>query len=652
MCGIAGIIHFDSSRPVSPEMIERMCDTIAHRGPDDFGHYVAGNVGIGMRRLSIIDLATGRQPITNEDGTIWVVFNGEIYNYRELRTELESKGHEFRTTTDTEVLVHLFEELGENCVQRLRGMFAFAIWDARKRTLTLARDRLGIKPLYYAQTSEGLLFASELKALLVHPGISRDLDPQALAEYFTHLCVPGDLSIFKSVRKLSPAHLLVYREGKLEARRYWQVQPNPDHSRTDGEWIEELRGHLRDAVDSHLVADVPVGAFLSGGLDSGALVALMAHASPEPIRTFTVGFATASGRFDERLPAKTIANRYSTLHHECLIEADVADVLPRIAKAFDEPFADSSAIPNWLVCHETARHIKVVLSGLGGDELFGGYPRYVGLELSKQYQRIGLPARSAIASLVRKLPDGNGSSYFSDRVKRFVAASEMSLTDRYRSFIAAFHDVREILHPDLHASLDLKNSQYNRIISALSICDALDLALFTDLYSYLPDDILTLTDRISMAHSLEVRVPFLDHKLVEFVAQIPARLKVRGFKNKILFRKAIAPWLPKQHLRRPKQGFSVPMVAWLRGPLKSMLLDLTESKSWRESPWLDHAAVRRLVEEHISGKVNHEVRLWAIICFQEWEQHYIYRSKSAPRAKSGNVCTKTTDDRGQARSSS
>jgi asparagine synthase (glutamine-hydrolysing) len=621
MCGIAGIIHCDPSRPVSPEMIERMCDTIAHRGPDDFGHYVAGNIGIGMRRLSIIDLATGRQPITNEDRTIWVVFNGEIYNYRELRTELESKGHEFRTTTDTEVLVHLFEELGENCVQRLRGMFAFAIWDARKRTLTLARDRLGIKPLYYAQTSEGLLFASEIKALLAHPGISRDLDPQALAEYFTHLCVPGNLSIFKAIRKLSPAHVLVYRQGKMELRRYWHVQPNPDHRRTEGEWMEELRGLLRDAVESHLVADVPVGAFLSGGLDSGALVALMAHASAEPIRTFTVGFTTESGRFDERLPAKTIANRYSTLHHECLLEADVADVLPRIASAFDEPFADSSAIPNWLVCHETARHIKVVLSGLGGDELFGGYPRYVGLELSKQYQRIGRGARSAIAKLVQNLPDGDGSSYFSDRVKRFVAASEMTLTERYRSFTAAFCDVREILHPDIRPSLDLKNSHYNHIVSALSICDPLDLGLFADLYSYLPDDILTLTDRISMAHSLEVRVPFLDHKLVEFVAQIPARLKVRGFKNKILFRKAITPWLPKQHLSRHKQGFSVPMAAWLRGPLKPMLMELVTNQRCRESSFVNHSSIRRLVDEHLNGKANHEVRLWAIICFQQWERY-------------------------------
>lgn len=599
-----------------------MCDRMVHRGPDSSGQYVHRHVGIGMRRLSIIDLQTGEQPISNEDGTIWVVFNGEIYNYRQLRKDLEVKGHHFKTTSDTEVIVHLFEEFGETCVQFLRGMFAFAIWDVRRQVLVLARDRLGIKPLFYAEIPEGLIFASELKALLIHPRISRDVDPEALAEYFTHLCIPGDLSIFKCVRKLLPAHVLVYHQGEVRLTRYWQVQPNPDYGQTEDEWVEQLRNYLREAVESHLVADVPVGAFLSGGLDSGAMVALMANASAEPIRTFTVGFASDAGRFDERLPARALADRYGTVHQECLLETDVTGILSHIIRAFDEPFADSSAIPNWLVCRETAGFVKVALSGLGADELFGGYERYVGIQLGQEYQRIPRLLRLAIAKVIRNLPNRNGFSYGSDRMKRFVAAGEMSLPDRYRNFIAAFWDVKEILHPDIYSSLSRRTLRYDQVISELSIHHALDLGLFTDLYLYLPDDLLTLSDRVSMAHSLEVRVPFLDHKLVEFVARIPSKFKVHGIRKKLLYRRAVAPWVPKEHLNRPKQGFSVPIAAWLRGSLRPMLSDLVESQEWRESTWLNHNAVRKLADEHLTGKRNHEVRLWAIICFQEWVRQY------------------------------
>lgn len=625
MCGIAGIVHLDSSRPVCPDTLGTMCDAMAHRGPDGSGHHVDGHVGIGMRRLSIIDLQTGQQPIANEDGTVWIVFNGEIYNYRQLRRGLETKGHRFRTTSDTEVILHLFEDFGENCVQHLRGMFAFAIWDARQQVMVLARDRLGIKPLYYAELPEGLIFASELKALLTHPHVPRDLNIEALAEYFTHLCVPGDLSIFKAVRKLPPAHILTHRQGRMHLTRYWHVQPNPVPGRID-DWTEQLQEHLREAVHTHLVSDVPVGAFLSGGLDSGAMVALMASASAEPIRTFTVGFATAAGRFDERAPAREVAERYATVHQECLIEADVADILPRITRAFDEPFADSSAIPNWLICQETSQHVKVALSGLGADELFGGYERYAGMLLGERYRHMPRFVRLAIAKAVHNLPSGNGLSYFGDRLKRFVAAGELPPQDRYRSFIAAFWDSKEILHPDLHASLSGRTSQYDEVIRGLTIHDPVDLGVFADLYLYLPDDLLTLTDRISMAHSLEVRVPFLDHELVEFVARMPAAFKVHGLQKKFLFRRAVAPWVPNGHLNRSKQGFSVPMASWLRGSLRPMLSDLLASQDWRDSPWLNHTTVQKLVNEHLSGKMNHEIRLWAIICFLEWQRQYLHTS--------------------------
>jgi asparagine synthase (glutamine-hydrolysing) len=622
MCGIAGVVHSDFSRPVLPASIQKMCDAMTHRGPDGVGQYVTGHVGIGMRRLSIIDLETGKQPITNEDETIWIVFNGEIYNYRELRKGLEAKGHRFRTTTDTEVIVHLYEDLAENCVQRLRGMFAFAIWDSCRDVLFLARDRLGIKPLYYAERPEGLIFASELKALLTHPGISRDVNPQALGEYFTHLCVPGDLSIFKAVQKLPPAHTLIYGHGQVRLRRYWHVQPSPDYERTEAQWVDELRARLEDSVKIHLVADVPVGAFLSGGLDSATMVALMSRASAEAVRTFTVGFTSNAGSFDEREPARVVAQQYATLHQECLLEPDVTAILPRIVRAFDEPFADSSAIPNWLVCQETARHVKVAVSGLGGDELFGGYERYVGLQSGEMYRRIPRPIRLVISKLVRNMLNGNGTGYSIDRLKRFVAAGDLSAVDRYRSFIAAFENTDDILHSDLREILDHTTSKYEQVIDQLVLQNTLDVGLFTDLCLYLPDDLLTLTDRISMAHSLEVRVPFVDHELVEFVARMPAHLKVRGLQKKFLFRKAIAPWVPKDHLHRRKQGFSIPLGAWLKGPLKPMLSDLVESRELRASPWLNHKTVRKLMDEHLAGKQNHEVRLWSIVCFWDWERQY------------------------------
>ncbi len=620
MCGIAGIIHADPSHPVSPQAIRKMCDAIVHRGPDDFGSHVEGHVGIGMRRLSIIDLHSGDQPIPNEDRSLWIVFNGEIYNYRLLRGELEARGHCLRTTSDTEVIIHLYEELGVDCVNRLEGMFAFAIWDSRQDSVMLARDRLGIKPLYYAEISDGLVFGSELKTLLTHSGVRRDLSVDAMAEYFTHLCVPGDLSIYQAIRKLPPAHVLTYRDQRIHLRRYWQVRPTSDERFTEQAWIEQLRARLKDAVESHMVADVPVGAFLSGGLDSGAMVALMAQASPQPVRTFTVGFSTEAGRFDEREAAATVAARYGTHHHECLLEADVRDVLPKIVSAFDEPFADSSAIPNWLVSQETARHVKVALSGLGADELFGGYERYVGLQLGESFQRIPRMFRRAAAMVLGHLPTGKGTSYRIDRAKRFLAAGELSTADRYRSFIAAFPDARTILHPDVSASFIVRRSRYDEIIEDLDVREPLTLGLFTDLYLYLPDDLLPLSDRVSMAHSLEIRVPFLDHRLVEFVAKMPPRFKVRGLQKKFLFRKAIAPWLPPEHFTLPKQGFSVPLAAWLRGSLRPVLEELAYSRQGPSSPWLNHAFVEQLVREHLDGSHNHESRLWAIICFREWER--------------------------------
>ncbi len=632
MCGIAGMVHSDPAHPVSSETVQRMCDRIVHRGPDDYGSYVEGPVGIGMRRLSIIDLDGGKQPIPNEDRTVWVILNGEIYNYKELKRQLEAQGHRFATASDTEVIVHLYEEYGPDCVLKLRGMFGFALWDLRQQTLMLARDRVGIKPLYYAELPTGLAFASELKALLTLPELPRVVCSQAVAEYVAHLCVPGRLSIFDAVQKLLPAHRLFYRHGRASVDCYWHVEPQPDFAKSEGEWVEEVREQLRDAVESHMVADVPVGAFLSGGLDSGSLVALMAKASAEPVRTFTVGLSTEVGDFDERAAARVIAAQYRTKHEECLLAAEVGALLPSIVASFDEPFADSSAIPNWLVCRETVRHVKVALSGLGGDELFGGYERYVGLQMGEWFRRIPAPLRSALAAVAGSLAPGDGSSLTIDRVKRFMAAGELPLAERYFSFIAAFANAADILHADVLQQVGGGGRRYKEIIQGLKIREPLDVALTADLHVYLPDDLLTLSDRISMAHSLEVRVPFVDHQLIECLSKMPARHKVRGFQKKVLFRKVISDLLPPEHFTRPKQGFSIPLAFWLRGSLKPMLLDMVSSRAAKESPWFDWEKVKGLVDEHLSGQHNHEIRLWGILCFQEWSRQYLGVG-SSPRAK-------------------
>lgn len=623
MCGIVGMVHSDPARPVSFETIQRMCDRIVHRGPDDEGSYVEGPVGIGMRRLSIIDLEGGKQPISNEDRTVWVVLNGEIYNYKELKRQLEKKGHRFTTMSDTEVIVHLYEEYGTDCVTKLRGMFGFAVWDIRRQTLMLARDRVGIKPLYYAELPAGLAFASELKALLTLPEVPRTVSSQAVTEYVAHLCVPGQLSIFDAVKKLLPAHRLLYRHGQVSVDCYWRVEPQLDFTKSEAEWIEEVRAQLRDAVESHMVADVPVGAFLSGGLDSGSLVALMTKASAEPVRTFTVGLTTEVGDFDERLAARVVAGRYQTKHEECLLAADVGSLLPAIVATFDEPFADSSTIPNWLVCRETARHVKVALSGLGGDELFGGYERYVGLQMGEWFRKIPAPVRSALAALAGSLSSGNGTSSTMDRVKRFMVAGGLPCADRYFSFIVAFANAADILHPDLLRQVGHGARRYEEILQKLKIQEPLDVALTSDLNLYLPDDLLTLSDRISMAHSLEVRVPFVDHQLIECLVKMPAQYKVRGFQKKVLFKKVIKDLLPPEHFTRPKQGFSIPLAYWLRGSLKPMLLDVVGSRAAKESPWFDWQKVKKLIDEHLTGQHNHEIRLWGILCFQEWSRQYL-----------------------------
>jgi asparagine synthase (glutamine-hydrolysing) len=628
MCGIAGIIHSDSSHPVLPESIQKMCDTIAHRGPDDFGHYVAGNVGIGMRRLSIIDLATGRQPITNEDGTIWVVFNGEIYNYRELRTELEPKGHKFRTTTDTEVLVHLFEELGENCVHRLRGMFAFAIWDARKRTLTLARDRLGIKPLYYCQDAEKLAFASEIKSLLAVEGFDRRIKLKALSEFFTFGYVPGPVTIYEDIYEIPPAHIGVWYDGNFHSKRYWDIKFDPDVNKPIDFFVEGLLHHLKEAIGIHLMSEVPLGAFLSGGIDSSAIVALMAQASERKVKTFTAGFTAEQPGFDERPFARMVAESFGTDHTESLLNPQIEEILPAIIRAFDEPFADSSTVPNYLICQAARKEVTVALSGLGGDELFAGYERYRGALLADYYRRVPRVLRHRfIDRIIDARPKFRNDGVWSDRFKRFMQGTDLDLAERYQRYIAAYDDVEktELFSGDLIHELDKRglNSTPLAMKETANGYNSLDRMLFTDMHTYLPDDELRKMDRLSMWHSLEVRVPFLDHKFVEFVAKIPSGYKLKRWQKKHILIRALDGMLPKAILDRRKQGFSIPLNSWLRGPLRDLVHTYLAEPALREVGLFNSQAVARILNEHNRGLRNHETKIWVLLIFMLWHNLYM-----------------------------
>ena len=564
MCGIYGALSNDPARPVELALLERMGDVLTHRGPDGGGLHRDGPLGMGMRRLSIIDLVGGDQPMANEDGSVWVVFNGEIYNYRELTADLRSRGHRFATASDTEVLVHLYEEYGERCVEPLRGMFAFAIWDAPRRSLLLARDRLGIKPLYYAATHQGVLFGSELKALLQSSWLPRRLDQRALVSYLQYGYVPDPLSILEGVAKLPPGHTLLIQDGRPgHPRRYWQAAPFfrdagtavPEAVAADALW-----SRLEDAVQSHLVSDVPVGAFLSGGLDSSTVVAIMAHASSMPIKTFSVGFR--EDRYNELPYARQVAQQFGTEHHELLVEPNDLKVLDELLAGFDEPFADSSAIPTYLVSRLARQHVKVVLSGDGGDEIFAGYERY---RVDHRRRHLGLLGNVGLGAPLRAigtlLPVGLG--------RNTLHNLSLPRTRRYLDSMSLFppRAVQDLLGPRGGASAFDLEALADPELDPLSRLQDLDIN------SYLPGDILTKVDRMSMASSLEARVPLLDHRLVEFACGLPTDLRMRSGVSKYLLKRALHGRIPPELLARPKQGFGVPLESWFSGSIRGFFRD-------------------------------------------------------------------------------
>ena len=615
MCGIAGIIRWDGA-PVVETELRAMCRAMTHRGPDDEGLYVNGSVGLGMRRLSIIDIDGGHQPVTNEDRSVWVVFNGEIYNYRALRRDLERRGHVFTTESDTETIVHLYEDYGPHCVDRLRGMFAIAIWDARRRQILLARDRLGIKPLYYAEREGELMFASELKPILQLGRVPRELDWEAVRHLFTFLVTPPAQSIVAGVKKLEPARLAVARDGSsLRLERYWDVDFEPARDATEPELIERLQALLKESVALHQVSDVPVGAFLSGGVDSSAVVGTMSRLSSQPVKTFSVGFADDT--FSELEPARQVAALYGTEHHELVLEPDIVPLVDDFAWFLDEPFGDTSAIATYMVSKLAAEHVKVVLTGDGGDEIFAGYDKYVIEDRERAYDLMPATLRRAAGAVGAVMPEGM-------RGRRFLRHFALDGARRYL-------DAQSIVRPDELDALftpeaAARMAPYDPWSAQIGHLDAgpdwMSAVQYGDLQSYLPLDVLTKVDRMTMAHSIEARPPLLDHRLVEFAATIPPHLRYRNGTTKYLFKQALRGDLPDTLIDRRKQGFAVPLARWFRGPLFGYARDVLLSPGSRERGVLNPAAVERYLQMHQRGR-DLDLQLWTMLSFELWCRRFL-----------------------------
>jgi len=632
MCGIYGIV----APGISQAFLERATTTLAHRGPDDAGYYRDDHVGLGHRRLSIIDLAGGHQPIFNEDRTKVIVFNGEIYNHEELRKRLASLGHRFVTRSDTEAILHAYEEWGEECASYLRGMFAFAIWDIKRKTLFIARDRLGIKPLFYSAGTDGISFASEMKAILAAEDRPRDIDELALACYFNLSYIPGELTIFQGIRKLPPGHSLTWRDGQLQIRKYWDLQMIPDHGKSEKYFIQNFMDLLQEAVQIRLMSEVPLGAFLSGGVDSSAIVALMSHASTTPAQTFCMGFGGAVGGYlDERDYARQVAERYGTRHREFEVLPEPEGLMEKIVRAFDEPFADDSTIPSYFVCKIARENVTVALSGLGGDEVFSGYERHLGFALSSRYGRLpALFREGMVRPLVERLPERTDGHYTVNHMKRFVRSSSLPPGERYFGFInklnpalrqTFFNDADRFSHHNESCRDLILQHFYSDNVQGPP--DSLNRVLYCDIKTYLPEDILAVTDRLSMCHALEVRVPFLDHKFLEFCATIPPEMKLKGLRKKYLLKKAMQKRLPPQVISHRKQGFVGPMTRWLQHEMKPFVLETLSDKNLGKHDLFNPAIVRRILDEHFSGREIHDTLIWSMVVFQSWFNLYMDKGR-------------------------
>ncbi len=655
MCGITGTAWTTREKNISPDVLKRMTDVLEHRGPDDAGGYhsdvsgksflfnderahadfnPASDIGaaLGHRRLSIIDLGTGHQPLSNEDSSIWIVFNGEIYNYQELRKELVQQGHQFRTETDTEVIVHLYEEQGTACVERLRGMFSFALWDERRQRLFLARDRIGQKPLFYREGADSLSFASELKSLLQMPDASRTVDPHAIDLFLAYQYVPHPWTILKGYQKLPPAHFAVYEQGKLTVERYWtppyqNPESNPNYQfQTPQQWSEALRNTLTESVKIRMRSDVPLGAFLSGGIDSTIIAGLMQKMSDRPVHTFSIGFPVK--QFDERHYAREAAQLLGTEHHEYVVEPEALEMLPRLAWHYDEPFADSSAIPTMYLSQVTRQEVTVALSGDGGDELFAGYDRYRAVALSQWFDRLPTIAKKMMTAPVwQKLPASVEQKSFRRRVKRFLAGLAVPPERRYLKWVGIFDTERrfEMYSPAFREQLETFDTD-QFLLDAYQLCpdrDFVTRTTATDVLSYLPCDILTKVDIASMAHSLECRSPFLDHHVAELAAAMPLELKMQRGRGKKILTDTFSDLLPESIQTRKKMGFGVPLNEWFRHELKPLLFDVLLDQRAKERQIFNPAAVEQLINEHLTLQWDHSARLWSLLVLEMWFQTFI-----------------------------
>ncbi len=651
MCGITGAIWTAPQRALTPEVLRQMTDVLWHRGPDDAGSYQSDfqlrpgygampGVALGHRRLSIIDVAGGHQPLSNEDGSVWIVFNGEIYNHRQLRRRLEGAGHQFRTHSDTEAIVHLYEDEGLDFLEHLNGMFALAIWDARERRLVLARDRLGEKPLYYRHEEERLLFASELKSLLQVQHVERQVDPQAVDDYFTYQYVPHPRTIFRGFSKLPPAHYAVYQDGRLSTHCYWSPDFNQEGVRPAADDAAELVELLTSSVQLRLESDVPLGAFLSGGVDSSLVVGLMQRLSTSPIKTFSIGFPQQE--FDETAYAREVAERWGTEHHEFRVEPHCIDVLEKLAWHYDEPFADSSAIPTYHVAKLSRQHVTVALTGDGGDELFAGYLRYRAVRLAGWFDHLPRAARGTLAKLSAGMASGGRPQRsWLRRAGRLGEALSFSPQRRYLEWMALFNEGRRA---DLYSEeflTRLSDADPYRFLAAAqarsSRRDPVTSACITDLLTYLPCDLLTKIDIASMANSIECRAPFLDHRVVELACRMPIGRKLRGGRAKRILCEAFGDLLPPRVARRPKMGFGVPLAQWFRGELKDYARQMLLDSPAAGAAYFRPGAVERLWSEHQSGAFDHGYRLWGLLFFEQWHRQWVDRAPvpavvSAPAA--------------------
>ncbi|GIK39894.1 MAG: asparagine synthetase B [Chloroflexota bacterium] len=629
MCGICGIVNLKTSQPVNQSVLQKMTRAMKHRGPDEQGFYQCGPVGLGSRRLSIIDLAGGRQPIANEGESMWIVFNGEIYNYRELRVFLQKKGHTFRTQTDTEVILHLYEEFGLECVQHLNGIFAFAIWDIPRQELTLARDRMGIKPLYYTETDNGFIFGSELKVVMAHPEVKREIDLISLNEYLSFEYVPTPRTIIRHIYRLEPGCALRYTAQGVHRQPYWNISLARSESRPPVDWRDYAIGlyeTMKASVKQELVSDVPVGVLLSGGLDSSSIAAFMAELYPGTVDSFSVGFEEAS--FDESRYARLVAQHVGTRHNELILTSQmVAEMVPTITNFLDEPFGDSSLIPTYFLSLFARGHVKVVLGGDGGDELFAGYPTLTAHRLIEYYERI-VPwqVRASIApKTLDLLPVSFNNISFDFKVRRFLAGRRVPLQVRHHRWLGSFLDEEKALLLQDWLKPVLRDT-YSQAYAHAYECDArlpLNQLLYNDMKMYLEGDILYKVDRASMAASLEVRVPFLNREVVHFATDLPLELKLRRLTTKYLLKKSMSKKLPHEIINRPKKGFNMPVARWLTTELRDVVLEMLSEERIERQGFFNYAYVRELLDQHLSYRQDNRKVLWTLFIFQLWYDRYI-----------------------------